>query len=71
MAKGKPCASLDTAKLAAKTKDFSGADLKAVFDVTIERLMEGGDARWARGPAEHGRTSRERETGQTEHARLV
>ena len=40
MAKGKPCASLDTAKLAAKTKDFSGADLKAVFDVTIERLME-------------------------------
>jgi AAA+ superfamily predicted ATPase len=40
MAKGKPCAALDSAKLAAKTKDFSGADLKSVFDLTIERLME-------------------------------
>ena len=40
MAKDKPVAALDAAKLAAKTKDFSGADLKAVFDITIERLME-------------------------------
>ncbi len=40
MAKDKPVASLDAAKVAAKTKDFSGADLKAVFDITIERLME-------------------------------
>ena len=40
MAKDKPVAVLDAAKLAAKTKDFSGADLKAVFDITIERLME-------------------------------
>ena len=40
MAKDKPVATLDAAKLAAKTKDFSGADLKAVFDITIERLME-------------------------------
>ena len=40
MAKDKPVATLDAAKVAAKTKDFSGADLKAVFDITIERLME-------------------------------
>ncbi len=40
MAKDKPVGSLDAAKVAAKTKDFSGADLKAVFDLTIERLME-------------------------------
>ncbi len=40
MAKDKPVGQLDAAKLAAKTKDFSGADLKAVFDITIERLME-------------------------------
>lgn len=40
MAKDKPVGQLDAAKIAAKTKDFSGADLKAVFDITIERLME-------------------------------
>ncbi len=40
MAKDKPVATLDAARVAAKTKDFSGADLKAVFDITIERLME-------------------------------
>jgi SpoVK/Ycf46/Vps4 family AAA+-type ATPase len=39
MARDKPIADLDVAKIAGKTKNFSGADLKAVFDVTIERLM--------------------------------
>jgi SpoVK/Ycf46/Vps4 family AAA+-type ATPase len=39
LAKGKPSAGLDSAKLAGKTKDFSGADLKSVFDLTVERLM--------------------------------
>jgi transitional endoplasmic reticulum ATPase len=39
MAAGKPVATLDPAKIAAKTKDFSGADLKAVFDIAIERSL--------------------------------
>lgn len=39
MAVGKPVASLDSGKVAAKTKDFSGADLKAVFDIAIERSL--------------------------------
>lgn len=39
LARDKPVSALDAAKLAAKTRDFSGADLKAVFDITIERLM--------------------------------
>ena len=39
MAEGKPITGLDPAKIAAKTKDFSGADLKAVFDVAIERSL--------------------------------
>ena len=39
IARNKPVTTLDLAKLAAKTKDFSGADLKAMFDLTIERLM--------------------------------
>jgi AAA+ superfamily predicted ATPase len=39
MAKDKPVAKLDPAKLARKTKDFSGADLKAIFDQTIERAL--------------------------------
>jgi SpoVK/Ycf46/Vps4 family AAA+-type ATPase len=39
MAVGKPIASLDSGKVAAKTKDFSGADLKAVFDLAIERSL--------------------------------
>jgi AAA+ superfamily predicted ATPase len=39
MAKGKPVQRLDAAALAKKTKDFSGADLKGVFDMTIERTL--------------------------------
>ena len=39
MAKGKPVHDLDAAALARKTKDFSGADLKGVFDMTIERTL--------------------------------
>lgn len=37
LAKGKPIADLDPRDLAKRTKDFSGADLKAVFDTAIER----------------------------------
>ena len=39
MAKGKPVHKLDARALAKKTKDFSGADLKGVFDTTIERAL--------------------------------
>ncbi|MCE9599346.1 MAG: AAA family ATPase [Spirochaetia bacterium] len=39
MAEGKPTNSLDVASIAKKTKDFSGADLKLVFDLTIERCL--------------------------------
>jgi SpoVK/Ycf46/Vps4 family AAA+-type ATPase len=39
MSKDKPVHKLDTAAVAKKTKDFSGADLKAVFDVAIERSL--------------------------------
>ena len=39
MAEGKPVAGLDPAALAKKVKDFSGADLKAVFDQAIERAL--------------------------------
>lgn len=39
MAKDKPLDRLDPAAVAKKTKDFSGADLKAVFDVAIERSL--------------------------------
>jgi len=39
LARGKPVSAFDPARLAAKTRDFSGADLKAVFDMTIERVM--------------------------------
>lgn len=39
LARNKPVTALDAAKLAGKTKDFSGADLKAVFDLTVERIM--------------------------------
>ncbi len=39
MAKGKPVAGLDPAALAKKVKDFSGADLKAVFDLAIEGAL--------------------------------
>jgi SpoVK/Ycf46/Vps4 family AAA+-type ATPase len=37
LAKGKPISGLDTQALAKKTKDFSGADLKAIFDAAVER----------------------------------
>jgi transitional endoplasmic reticulum ATPase len=37
LAKGKPIADLDVRDLAKRTKDFSGADLKAVFETAIER----------------------------------
>ena len=39
MAEGKPVAGLDSAALAKKVKDFSGADLKAVFDQAIEGAL--------------------------------
>jgi SpoVK/Ycf46/Vps4 family AAA+-type ATPase len=39
MAKDKPITKLEAAKIARKTKDFSGADLKAMFDQTIERTL--------------------------------
>src|SRR6185436_18301598 len=39
MAKDKPLDRLDPTAVAKKTKDFSGADLKAVFDVAIERSL--------------------------------
>ena len=39
MAKGKPVHNLDARALAKKTKDFSGADIKGVFDGTIERAL--------------------------------
>jgi transitional endoplasmic reticulum ATPase len=39
MAKGKPVQNLDARALAKKTRDFSGADLKCVFDLTIERVL--------------------------------
>jgi transitional endoplasmic reticulum ATPase len=39
MAKGKPTDRLDARAVARKTKDFSGADLKAVFDLAIERSL--------------------------------
>lgn len=39
MAKDKPVHQLDVAAVAKKTKDFSGADLKAVFDIAIERSL--------------------------------
>ncbi|MEO8353173.1 MAG: ATP-binding protein, partial [Chthoniobacteraceae bacterium] len=39
MARNKPVGRLDVAAVAKKTKDFSGADLKAVFDVATERCL--------------------------------
>ncbi len=39
MAKDKPVHQLDVGAIAKKTKDFSGADLKAVFDIAIERSL--------------------------------
>ncbi len=39
MAEGKPVAGLDPAALAKRAKDFSGADLKAVFDQAVEGAL--------------------------------
>jgi len=39
MAKGKPVHKLDARALAKRTKDFSGADLKAVFDIASEEKL--------------------------------
>jgi transitional endoplasmic reticulum ATPase len=39
MAHGKPVQKLDARALAKRTKDFSGADLKAVFDVATEEKL--------------------------------
>jgi SpoVK/Ycf46/Vps4 family AAA+-type ATPase len=39
MAKGKPVHKLDARALAKRTKDYSGADLKAVFDVASEEKL--------------------------------
>jgi AAA+ superfamily predicted ATPase len=39
MVKDKPMDRVDTAAVAKRTKDFSGADLKAVFDIAIERSL--------------------------------
>lgn len=39
MAQGKPVNKLDARALAKRTKDFSGADLKAVFDVATEEKL--------------------------------
>jgi len=39
LAKGKPVDRLDAVLMARKTKDFSGADLKAVFDLAIDRCL--------------------------------
>ncbi|HRQ89500.1 MAG TPA: AAA family ATPase [Bacteroidia bacterium] len=39
MAEGKPVAGLDPAALARKVKDFSGADIKAVFDQAVEGAL--------------------------------
>ncbi|MDQ3624035.1 MAG: AAA family ATPase [Verrucomicrobiota bacterium] len=39
MARDKPTHEFDAAAIAKKTKDFSGADLKAVFDIAIERSL--------------------------------
>lgn len=40
MAEGKPIADLDPAGLAKKLRDFSGADISAVFDQAIEATLE-------------------------------
>jgi AAA+ superfamily predicted ATPase len=39
MSRDKPVHNLDVASIAKKTRDFSGADLKAVFDIAIERSL--------------------------------
>jgi transitional endoplasmic reticulum ATPase len=39
LSRGKPAVDLNAQELAAKTKDFSGADLKAVFDIAVEKSL--------------------------------
>ena len=39
MADGKPVTGLDPENLAKRTKDFSGADIKAVFDQAVEAAL--------------------------------
>lgn len=39
LAKGKPVSQLDARSLAQKTRNFSGADLKAIFDTAVERSL--------------------------------
>jgi SpoVK/Ycf46/Vps4 family AAA+-type ATPase len=39
LARGKPLADFNARDLAQKTKDFSGADLKAIFDQAVERSL--------------------------------
>ena len=39
MLKGKPSEKIDFKKLAKKTKDLSGADLKAVIDLAVEAKL--------------------------------
>ncbi len=39
LAKGKPLADFNAKELAQRTKDFSGADLKAIFDQTVEKSL--------------------------------
>ncbi len=39
MANGRPVAGLDAVALAKKCKDFSGADIKGVFDLAIEKAL--------------------------------
>ena len=39
LVRGKPVESIDTKKVAAKTEDFSGADLKAVVDIAVENKL--------------------------------
>ncbi|BAU14337.1 cell division protein [Leptolyngbya sp. NIES-3755] len=40
LCKGKPVSDIDFDFIAKKTKDFSGADLKAVLDVAVERKLQ-------------------------------
>jgi transitional endoplasmic reticulum ATPase len=40
LCKGKPVSDIDFDAIAKKTKDFSGADLKAVVDVAVERKLQ-------------------------------
>jgi AAA+ superfamily predicted ATPase len=39
LSRGKPIADLNARDLAKRTKDFSGADLKSIFDIAIERSL--------------------------------